>query len=129
MYKQQSLKDYLADKLLSPFEQKQFKRITKVQSEDNALSQQDQDLINYRELRLQYANRVWWFVIIWCVIMLGIILLSGLKEEALNKWGFTPFFELDKIPLTALIGSTTATVITSLIAVIGGIFKVRQIKE
>lgn len=83
---------------------------------------------DYRDKRTEvqnrstYTNRLYWLMVGWMVVVLGIILLTGLKHPELRKdetGAFVPLhwydwfvaFDLPEGVLLALIGGTTANVI------------------
>lgn len=66
------------------------------------LKEQISDLTNYRELRKQYAARVFLFLCTWSLLVFAIVLTRAFASS---------YFILSDIVLTTLIGGTTISVI------------------
>ncbi len=77
-------------------------------------NQEIEDRKSNRQLREKYANKMFWYMCIWSVIVLLILVCSGLQCFD---------FQLDKWVLVTLIGSTTISVFSIVRAIIEGLFK------
>ncbi len=67
-----------------------------------------------RNLRENYARKMFWYMCIWSGIVLFILVCSGFQCFG---------FQLDKWALVTLIGSTTVSVFAIVRAIIEGLFK------
>ena len=87
----------------------------KAERHKEALEKQEiEDRKSNRKLREKYANKMFFYMCIWSVVVLFILVCSGLK------WCC---FQLDKWVLVTLIGSTTVSVFAIVRAIIEGLFK------
>ena len=76
--------------------------------------QKIEDQKSNRNLRENYAEKIFWYMCIWSVFVFLILVYSGFKFFD---------FQLDKWVLVTLIGSTTASVFAIVQAIIEGLFK------
>ena len=79
---------------------------------DELLSERINDIIHYRELRKEYAYKVFMFMCIWCVLTFSILIIKG----SLHK------FDLSETVLVTLTGGTTVSVIGLVGFIIQGLF-------
>jgi len=87
----------------------------KAESHKEELEKQEiEDRKSNRKLREKYANKMFWYMCIWSVVVFLILICSGLQ------WCY---FQLDKWVLVTLIGSTTVSVFAIVRAIIEGLFK------
>ena len=73
------------------------------------------DIQNYRELRNKSSERVFCLMVVWVTFIIAVVVLSGFKC-------FDRIFELDRYVLIALLGTSTANIVSLLFAVIKGSF-------
>ena len=83
------------------------------------LEKQDvKDRESNRELRENYANKMFHYMCMWSLFIVIVIMLSGFN---FSEWKFN--FQLDRWVLMTLIGSTTVSIFAIIQAIIKGIFK------
>lgn len=80
---------------------------------DKLIAERIKDIIHYRELRKQYANRVFIFMCIWSGVTFLVLMLKGLMGRQ---------FELNDTVLVTLTGGTTISVIGLVGFIVQGLF-------
>ena len=70
------------------------------------------DIIHYREMRKDFADKVYYFLVVWCVCLLGLLIASASCKE----------FILSQGVLITLCGGTTISTIGLVGFVVKGLF-------
>lgn len=63
------------------------------------------------DLIKEYAQKLFWFMVVWSIMIFYILLLSGLTWKHESLWGFALGFDLPEKVLITLVGATTIQVI------------------
>ena len=77
------------------------------------LKEQINELTDLRGLRKTYAGRVYWFLVIWCLLLLIILVFQGFSISG---------FILSEATMVTLVGGTTASVIGLVGFIVRGLF-------
>lgn len=76
------------------------------------LEEEIRDIVDYRDLRNKYANRVFWFMCVWSALTFAVLVTKGFWE----------CFDLNDTVLVTLTGGTTVSVIGLVGFIIQGLF-------
>ena len=104
--------------------EKDLEEKQKKESHKEALETQEiEDRKSNRELRENYANKMFRYMYIWSSFIVLAIIFTGLDFDDKLLWGIS--FKLDKEILITLIASATVSIFAIIRAIIKGIFKER----
>lgn len=86
----------------------------KILAETQRIQESNRDLRANRELRGEYAQKVFWYLVIYSGFVGVLLVASGIEKSG---------FKLDDSVLYFLVGSTAASAIGLVLAVTTGLFK------
>lgn len=82
---------------------------------------QNEILEDVAKARRKYPERLYWMIVAWLVVIVGLLLCQGFLGDKTNCHG-EHIFHLDNSVLIAVIGGLTATVISMFIIIIRNLF-------